>query len=281
MLINDSFVFVHHPKTGGHFVREVLDYASRREIQKSPLGYLRRAGILPRRFRCEETDDYHGSCRDIPPEHRHKPILSAVRNPFDYYVSQYHFGWWAAHPEEYLDFEAVLRDFPKFPDLSFDEFLDLSSRSSAQFYGISDGAKDQKLGSYSLGFIQSFFRHPREAHHAIDDEYLSDRRWERDMFSVHFLKTERLNEDLYAYLRKAGYPRRYLSGVREKRPVRPTTGIFELRPRETYRSHYSQEAYDLVRQKDRLLFAIFDHFDRDQPYSKWREKESTDRFEAE
>jgi hypothetical protein len=282
MLINNRFVFIHHPKTGGHFVRQVLHHAAQQEIREFPLGRLRRASILPRRFRCEKANDYHGTCRDIPAEHRHKPILSAVRNPFDYYVSQYHFGWWAAHPEEYLDFEWVRKTFPTFPNLSFDEFLELSSRSSADFYGSGDGPEGQRLGSYSLSFIHTFFRNPREACRHIDDDYLLNRRWGRDMFPVHFLRTERLNEDLYLYLRSAGYPRRYLREVLQKPPVRPTTGIFELQPNDTYKSHYSQAAYDLIRQKERLLFAIFDHFDESRPYSKWlREEEPIVRFKIE
>jgi hypothetical protein len=271
MIINDYLVFVHQPKTGGHFVREVLHHASQREIREFPLGYFRRAGFLPRHLRDKEVGDYHATCRDIPPEHRHKPVLSAVRDPFDYYVSLYHYGWWASHPEVYRDVDEVQRAFPNFPKLSFEEFLDLANRFFRAFDEIGDETENHKFGFYSTTFVQSFFRNPNQAYQSIDADYLSRRRWQSDMFPVHFLSTERLNDDLYAFLRRAGYPRRYIVKVGTKLPVRPTTGMFELQSKASYKSHYSEAAYEFVRHKERLLFAIFDHLDANKPYSTWRQ----------
>jgi len=71
MIVTDKFVFVHLPRSGGTFVSEVIRkfFPSAHEI-----GY-----HLPRTL--------------LPSEYSHLPILGAVRNPWDFYVSWYHHVW--------------------------------------------------------------------------------------------------------------------------------------------------------------------------------------------
>jgi hypothetical protein len=71
MLVTDKFVFVHLPRSGGTFVSEVIRkfFSSAHEI-----GY-----HLPRTL--------------LPREHSHLPVLGAVRNPWEFYVSWYHHVW--------------------------------------------------------------------------------------------------------------------------------------------------------------------------------------------
>src|SRR5437879_4149254 len=65
MIVTDKFVFVHLPRSGGTFVSEVIRkfFPSAHEI-----GY-----HLPRTL--------------LPAEYSHLPVLGAVRNPWDFYVS--------------------------------------------------------------------------------------------------------------------------------------------------------------------------------------------------
>src|SRR4249920_1133486 len=67
MIVTDKFVFVHLPRSGGTFVSEVIGkfFPSAHEI-----GY-----HLPRSL--------------LPKEYSHLPVLGAVRNPWDFYVSWY------------------------------------------------------------------------------------------------------------------------------------------------------------------------------------------------
>lgn len=69
MLVTDKFVFLHLPRTGGTFVYDVVRkfFPSAREI-----GY-----HLPREV--------------LPKEYSHLPILGTVRNPWEFYVSWYHY----------------------------------------------------------------------------------------------------------------------------------------------------------------------------------------------
>ena len=274
MVITDKFVFVHQPKTGGTFVRQMIDMIAAAELADFPLGRLRRAGLLPCRFGYRETADYHDTCRDIPAEHRYKKIVSAVRDPFDFYVSFYHYGWWAAHPEDsYRDIEEVRRAFPNFPDLSFEQFLDLANGFFVDFDMIGDPERPHRMGYYSTQFLQYFFIVPADAYRRIDSAYLADRAWRAEMFPVEFLHTSTLNRDLHRFLSREGYPRRYIDGVLRKPPVRPQEH-HTPRPSASFKNYYTRETYDLIREKERILFAIFPHLDGEQTYEEWSQAPS-------
>lgn len=72
MILCRSFVFLHVPKTGGNFVRAVLeDHA-------------------PAAWQVQRCSD-HATFADVPASHRALPKLAFVRNPFAWYVSWFHF----------------------------------------------------------------------------------------------------------------------------------------------------------------------------------------------
>lgn len=71
MILSKYFVFIHIPKTGGSFVREVCRQA-------------------PADWSVVMLDN-HPTRRDIPASHQHLPVFGLVRNPFDWYVSWYHY----------------------------------------------------------------------------------------------------------------------------------------------------------------------------------------------
>lgn len=71
MIVTDKFVFVHLPRTGGTFVSEVIRkfFPSAHEIGRH----------LPREL--------------LPEEYSHLPVLGTARNPWEFYVSLYHYAW--------------------------------------------------------------------------------------------------------------------------------------------------------------------------------------------
>src|SRR5215208_4062862 len=280
MVITDKFVFVHQPKTGGSFVRQVIDKVARAELAEIPFGRLRKAGLLPRRFGYLDTTDYHDTCHDIPAEYRDKKIVSAVRDPFDFYVSFYHYGWWVAHPEDsYRDFEEVRRAFPNFPDLSFDQFLELANGFFVDFDGIGDPGRHHRMGYYSTQFLQYFFKSPTDAYWRVNSAYLADGAWREDMFTVEFLRTSTLNRDLHRFLAHEGYPSRYIDGVLRKTRVRPQEH-HTPRPSASFKNYYTRETYNLVREMERLLFAIFPALGGLQTYEEWIAAETPERSAA-
>ena len=70
MILSEHFVFLHLPKTGGSFVRELCTH------------------YAPPAWKVRLLDN-HPTIRDIPPEYANLPIFGFVRNPFDWYVSWY------------------------------------------------------------------------------------------------------------------------------------------------------------------------------------------------
>jgi hypothetical protein len=71
MIGTDKFVFVHLPRSGGTFVTEVIRhfFPSAHEI-----GHHLPLALLPR-------------------EYSHLPVLGTVRNPWEFYISLYHYVW--------------------------------------------------------------------------------------------------------------------------------------------------------------------------------------------
>ncbi|MCP4697253.1 MAG: GNAT family N-acetyltransferase [Gammaproteobacteria bacterium] len=73
MIISNRFVFVHLPRTGGTFIRQVL---------------LKHA---PHDWQVTNVTPDHPTIKDIPPEYKGLPVFGFVRNPWDWYVSWYEY----------------------------------------------------------------------------------------------------------------------------------------------------------------------------------------------
>lgn len=80
MLVTPEFVFLHVPKTGGTFVRTLLE---------DRLVY----------------SDYHASIGEIPSGFRHLPRYAFIRNPWDWWVS-----WWVYKREQGEDVGDTLEE---------------------------------------------------------------------------------------------------------------------------------------------------------------------------
>jgi hypothetical protein len=73
MLLSPYFVFVHIPKTGGSFVTKLL------------------LDHLPPECRLAQGPDMHAPVSQIPDVYRPAPRFGFIRNPWDWYVSWYHY----------------------------------------------------------------------------------------------------------------------------------------------------------------------------------------------
>lgn len=89
MLTTRYFVFLHVQKTGGKFIKRVCEEQ------------------LPAEWFIPNSARPHGTIRQIPPECEGLPVFAAMRNPWDWYVSWYHFTCqrerWAADYEDPSD----------------------------------------------------------------------------------------------------------------------------------------------------------------------------------
>ena len=72
MLITKHFVFIHFPKTGGVFFRRLCH------------------DHLPSDWIVRDLERTHAGYDLIPEEYAHLPAITFIRNPWDWYVSWYH-----------------------------------------------------------------------------------------------------------------------------------------------------------------------------------------------
>ena len=259
MILTDRFVFIHMPKTGGTFVTRALQrlHGGWRTIPRPRTRY----GPLV-------LMDKHGTCRDIPASHRNLPIVSALRNPFDRYVSQYEYGWWRRHVEG-VPIERLRALQPTYPDLSFAEFVELATEHFTTL--VSPLPPGDRPGFHTEQLCRFYFRDPQEAFARMDEVYIASGAYQEDMFPVEYLRTENLTEDLCGFLERAGYQRKDIAAVRRMRPVypprvrrSPLDHLLRYRPRRRgaeWQGRYTPQLRELVRHRERFLLCLFPDLD--------------------
>ncbi len=266
MLITSEFVVLNVPKSGSSFVREVIKsiYESRRAAGK-PRSLLQRALstirkpkdgselfvkelILPNIRLRGRPADQHGTYAQLPERFRNRPLVAVIRNPYDKLVSDYEFRWWAKYPP--LPTQQLLEVVPNFPDLSFDEYLRMSECTAAAKLG---GQNPLQLGNLTVEFIQFFFKHPPTALQNVSDSYVDSGEFKEDMAAVTFLRQERLNEDLAAFLDRYGFREDELALCRSHPRVNETVARAPDRA-----SLWTPWALEHVHTRERLLLGMLE-----------------------
>ncbi|WP_086933453.1 sulfotransferase family 2 domain-containing protein [Agarilytica rhodophyticola] len=246
MLITPDFVFVHLPKTGGTFVTKILH-----EIYgEKAIEYGRK----------------HATCDEIPEHELTKPILSVFRSPFDRYVSQYHYGWWKTHPEEYCKIDKVVEKYPHYPEISFYDFVHIANDFFTNTHqGKENGyintklSNEDKMGWHTEQFVRFFCHKSRQAFADIDEIQLKKGKHLKDEYSVHFLHTDRLNSDLADFLVQFDIDETILNNVLVHKPVLPNEA-FELREKSDAFSYFNEDLKNFVTQREQFLFHRFPQY---------------------
>jgi hypothetical protein len=269
MIITDRLVMVNFPKTGSSFARSVLREVHRRRemrVRSLPLRILRRLGavqgpqfvelMLPNIDKQNDLGrrDQHGTLRQIPAIHRDKTVVSITRNPLDRYVSAYLYGWWRDHP--LTEVETIMDSFPRFPDLSFAEYLDMLHRFGKEnrLKGITPQVE---LGLHTIQFIQFYFEEPSKVLRRIDADYIAERKYLEDMGKVTFLHQESLNRELFEFLLRVGYREEDVAFVATADRVNVTP----LRRAATdVQTFYTEELVERVLHEDSLVFDLFPEY---------------------
>ncbi|HEX6765838.1 MAG TPA: hypothetical protein VF103_10185, partial [Polyangiaceae bacterium] len=203
----------------------------------------------------------HDGVRQIPRSHRGLPVFTSVRNPYDRYVSRYAFASWKRLDGPVwsrVQKATVLARFPHFPDLSFEEYVELSTTFLPRYRNSPLGVED-RLGWESEELVRSLFRDPEAAWSRLDDTYISNGEWARDLASVTFLRRETLNRSLYDYLVGSGFSAGDVDFVLEEAPVVPKGSRRD--PSRSWQDWYTPELMAKVRKHERLLFAMFPEYD--------------------
>ncbi len=259
MILTDRFVAVHEPKTGGTFVTSALFqlYGVPWNLRTRLASAFGRDVVARGKYGTFVfTNNKHGGCNEIPETYRDRPILASVRNPYDLYVSQYEFGWWKRR--EFLSYYRRVPDFERrfarFPDLSFAEYMELTG---AAFRTLRNDRFAP--GLYTEQFVRFYFKSPQKAYARIDDSYIASESYRNDMHDLRFVRTDRLNLDLYEFLAGIGFDARDVEFIVELDRVLPQGKGRSADQR--WEAYYTDELKRSVRERDRLVFAIFPCFD--------------------
>jgi hypothetical protein len=246
MLVTPDFVFIHMPKTGGTFISEMLRLVYGKDAV--------------------ETGRKHATCDEIPAADRSKPVLSVMRSPFDRYVSQYHYGWWRTHPQEYCDPALIRRDYPAYPQVGFEDFVAIANRFFTNVHrGVTTGYEAPKLppelapGWHTEQFIRFFCLDSRNAFASMTERDLEQGRLQDFEYPVEFLRTETLNQDLAGYLHRLGVDATLLRRIREHDRVMPEQA-HETRAQAHARDYFNETLGDFVRRKEAFLFNRFPEY---------------------
>jgi hypothetical protein len=204
MILSSKFVFVHLPKTGGSFVRELMTHHA------------------PPAWQISLLDD-HPTIRDIPATHQHLPIFGLVRNPFDWYVSWYHYL--KAH-----------RSDPFFNHISQQGSLDFNSTISAAF-----DVDISAIFQFPCAFSSSPF--------GCYMNYI----FGNDLNRLMLGKMETLRSDLRAILKRCDALTETLDQQIDSFPV---VNVSDHLP---YRSYYDKTLKNLILTRDREVLDRFDY----------------------
>lgn len=254
MIITDSFVFVHLPKTGGTFVAAMLRQAhGLANPQHEPSGLLHRWLGTRRRGILELSK--HGTCRDIPRRHAAKQVVATIRSPYDRYVSQYEYGWWRRYPTSLGEPSVIRRLCPSFPNIGFEDFVRLSDALCTL-----QPARDARpIGPHARRFVEFFASDPPAFLDRLTVSSSTSEVWSRYCVPDRFLRTERLNEDLHDWLVDRGYPPEKTAFIPRAGSVYPEGGG-RIEGRH-WTHYYSPQLKDFVRSREWLLFDLFPEYD--------------------
>jgi hypothetical protein len=258
MIITDRFVYVHAPKTGGTFVSAVLFdlHGVRWNWWTHALSSFRKELAYDTRYgRFIYHNNKHGTCGEIPASGRGRLVLATVRNPYDLYVSEYEFGWWKRRElRPYL--EAVPEFSPlrgRFPDITFAEYVPLVNAAFRTHPSAGD------VGLLTQKFVNYYAKDPAGVIARLDEAYVRSERFRDDLHPVRFLRTHRLNDDLATFLGEMGYSAEDVAHVRGRGKILPRGK--GRRADQRWERYYTPELRRLVREKERLLFALFPEFE--------------------
>lgn len=259
MIITERFVMLNFPKTGSSFARQVIKQAHFHHPPRlrqrlawrlgAPQRMLKDVLMTPVHFNPVYNERArpvaHGAWSQIPEGHRHKAILTVVREPMARLVSLYEFRAWVDDPRPGPDEVRAL--YPHFPGLSFEEYFHL--QYGAGYEAAAPPGMRITTGPLTLQFIRMYARDPLRTALALHDGIDLRRCWREHFPRITFLRTERLTEQLPRWLMDQGYTRASLGFVRSKDHVNRTG-----RSRQHY---FTPEMAEELRYRERFFYQIF------------------------
>lgn len=262
MLITKNFIVINNPKTGSSFMRTVLKEIYTRRTQK--YSWLKKRSIawklispefielyMPTQTPDKVIANQHGAVSQIPKKHaKNKAVVSVVRNPYTKLLSQYEFKWWQKNYHLFVDKELVYNDFPHFPNLTFDEFVDFTILSDDYKY---PKISKRKIGNQTTRFVEMFFDKPQETIANLNDDYILSGTYKKDLKPITFLQQENLKTELLAFLSRYDFTPQELETVSQHERVNVTRNKHPNRMK-----LHTEKSLEYIKIYERLLFKIYE-----------------------
>lgn len=227
----------------GAFIQEVLPHERNGSRRKKTLD----ANRLP----------YH----DLPPEHANKPALLVMRDPYIHLLSQFRHGTWAMQPP--LPVEQIQEKFPRFPELSFDEFCQFQNTLYLQH--LLQGAElKADIGPLSLHLLKLLAADPNGLLARLSDEYIDTGSYLADLPPITLLRRENLNRELHDYLLDLDYPAERLAFILELEPELSQDAADQSVKLNKYFTPLLKRQF---RHRERALFKLFYYYSSSLPSS--------------
>jgi len=240
MLITNDFVLLNVPKTGSSFTRKIIKKVYKDKCEELLLRVM------------SGRTSQHGTYAQIPDEHRGKIILSIIRNPFDRYVSQYHFKWYSHSSPVSPDI--LKSNYPSFPEISFIEFLDMMDRFNKliilKHHGIS---ANTDIGFQTIHFAAFFTSSPEQDLRALIDEKSEHL---LKIPRIHFLRQEYLRRDLIDFLSPYHGHQIIRSIVDSESDENVSRGIEDR----NWKKYWTPDLLETYRRKEAPLLNIFSYY---------------------
>lgn len=261
MLITNKFVKLNFPKTGSTFARNAIKQVHqakgiRKHLERAELirPKLQELLMLPYFFTDVHSkaigisNSQHGVFVQIPLQHKHKPLLTVVRDPLLRLVSLYEFRSWARHPIPSL--AQARKWFPNFPDITFEEFF-IYNQTHITPYTQPAGVQVD-IGPFTTQFIRFYAVDPVRTIQALRENTNLADEYDHHFPKIRFIHTENLNAELFEFLLELGYPADDIAFIKDKEKMNTTQ-----RSRGNY---LTSDMVTAFQQSERFFYQLFPEY---------------------
>lgn len=270
MVITNDFVFLHYPKTGGTFCETHIKRLYQQNNRKRLANLIRRRPV-----RWYRSFRQHSGVHAVPRYALRLPKVSSIRNPYDRWVSHYEFKIYANYPEVVPNLEKIEKEYPHFPDVTFTEFVKLVNKYYNKVQNQVGKTEEEKIGFYSAQFIGMFCPQPREILALPRAEITADLVRNKLAPNITFLMTHNLNQELYDYLAQFNHDTAELEDILQSPKILPEKEGVAPRPKKSaWRTYYTEEAVQIINDKEALLFDLFPQFEVESYDKSWQYRPS-------
>lgn len=213
MIITNDFIFIHFPKAGGSFVKSILSHLYETVLENEYRKKNRIKKFFSKKpFYCETRNSQlleawlpefsmHNGRIDIDAKFKKLPVFSVIREPLGFYSSLYRSQSWLT--EEMKDNNIIKKQFPKFPNIGFEEFMKFINEFFVnKFINLYKLELKKPIGLYTMLLILQFEKDPFLVFSKLERLEINENEFIDNLLQedINYLDYDNLLEQLHGYL---------------------------------------------------------------------------------